>query len=102
MVEQSADMPNQHVPGVTVERCDLMEVHNLCRLCLCRCNNESKQMHKTCRWKGQFRDRLCLKLNKCRRSHHRLLHVDAEGERNLRMAKPAELLHRPPRSLACD
>jgi len=48
-------MPKQHVPGVTVERCDLMEVHNLCRLCLGRCYNESKQMHKKCSAGGRGR-----------------------------------------------
>jgi hypothetical protein len=46
---------------------------------------------------------LCQRQHKCRKAHHRLLHVDAEGERSpqtARPAKPAELPDRSGRSPA--
>jgi hypothetical protein len=61
-------------------------------------------MHKRCRWKNRIWNELCQEQHKCRQTHHRLLHVDAEGERSLqtaRLAKPAEPPDRLRRSPAC-
>jgi hypothetical protein len=53
--------------------------------------------------KSRVKNELCQEQRKCRQTHHRLLHVDAEGERSpqtARPAKPAEPPDRLRRSLA--
>ncbi|MFN9905603.1 MAG: hypothetical protein ACK56F_05675, partial [bacterium] len=58
-------------------------------------------MHKRCRLKSRIENELCQKKHECRRTHHRLLHVEAEGEKNTqtaRLAKPAKPPVRPGRS----
>jgi hypothetical protein len=60
-------------------------------------------MHKRCRLKGRIENELCQRQHKCRQTHHRLLHVEAEGEKSpqtARLAKPAEPPDRPGRSPA--
>ena len=67
---------------------------DMCRLCLSRCDAKGECMHKRCRLKSWIGNKLCQKQHKCRQTHHRLMHVDAEGERRslqtVRPAKPAE------------
>ncbi len=56
-----------------------------------------------CRLKSRIENELCQRQHKCRQTHHRLLHVDAEGEKSpqtARLAKPAEPPDRPGRSPA--
>ena len=58
-------------------------------------------MHKRCRLKSRIENELCQRQHKCRQTHHRLLHVEAEGEKNTqtaRLAKPAKPPDRPGRS----
>ncbi len=58
-------------------------------------------MHKRCRLKSRIENELCQRQHKCRQTHHRLLHVEAEGEKSTqtaRLAKPAEPPDRPGRS----
>jgi hypothetical protein len=58
-------------------------------------------MHKRCRLKSRIENDLCQRQHKCRQTHHRLLHVDAEDEKSTqtaRLAKPAEPPDRPGRS----
>jgi hypothetical protein len=77
--------------------------HGLCKLCLGRCEPGAKRLHKECRWRNQIWHQLCQEQNKCRRSHHRLLHV--EDVRNLqatRPAKPAKLPDRLRKSSGCS
>jgi hypothetical protein len=71
-------------------RLNLVREHGLCRLCLSCCDPEGKRMQKRCWWKNRILNELCQEQHKCRQTHHRLLHVDAEGERSLQMARPAK------------
>ena len=53
------------------------------------------------RLKSRIENELCQRQHKCRQTHHRLLHVEAEGEKNTqtaRLAKPAKPPDRPGRS----
>jgi hypothetical protein len=79
--------------------------HGLCKLCLGRCIPEGMCKHKECRWRNWIWHELCQEKNKCRRRHHRLLHMNAEDERSLqaaRPAKPAKPPNRLRRSPACS
>jgi hypothetical protein len=74
-------------------RLNLVRERGLCRLCLSCCDPKGECMHKRCRLKSRIENELCRKQHKCRQTHHRLLHVNAEGERSpltARSAKPAE------------
>jgi hypothetical protein len=59
-------------------RREMVEACGLCRLCLTACGSEVKEMHKECQWKKSFPliKEWCQELNKCRRGHHWLLHLD--------------------------
>ncbi len=84
-------------------RLDLVKERGLCSRCLSRFDPKGKSMHKRCRLKSRIENDLCQRQHKCRQTHHRLLHVDAEGEKSpqtARLAKPAEPPDRPGRSLA--
>ncbi len=53
--------------------------------------------------KSRIENEMCQRQHKCRQTHHRLLHVEAEGEKSpqtARPAKPAEPPDRPGRSPA--
>jgi hypothetical protein len=65
-------------------RCEIIEARSLCRLCFTACGSKVEEMHMNCRWKKSFpfRKEWCQKLNKCRRSHHRLLHLGESEEKN--------------------
>ncbi len=87
------------------ERLNLVRECGLCGMCLSRCDPQGKRMHKRCLWKKRIWNELCQEQHKCRQTHHRLLQVDAEGERSLqtaRLAKPAEPPDRLRRSPACS
>ncbi len=78
-----------------------MRERGLCSRCLSRCDPKGERMHKRCRLKSRIENELCQRQRKCRQTHHRLLHVDAEGEKSpqtARLAKPAKLPDRPGRS----
>ena len=82
-------------------RLSLVRERGLCSRCLSRCDPEGKRMHKRCRLKSRIENELCQRQHKCRQTHHRLLHVEAESEKNTqtaRLAKPAEPPDRPGRS----
>ncbi len=82
-------------------RLNLVREHGLCKLCLSCCDPKGERMHKRCQLKSRIKNELCQKQHKCRQTHHRLLHVDAEGERSpqtARPAKPAEPPDRPGQS----
>ncbi len=84
-------------------RLDLVKERGLCSRYLSRCDPKGERMHKRCRLKSRIENDLCQRQHKCRQTHHRLLHVDAEGEKGpqtARPAKPAELPDRPGRSPA--
>ncbi len=84
-------------------RLDLVRERGLCSPCLSGCNPKGERMHKRCRLKSWIENELCQRQRKCRQAHHRLLHVDAEGEKGpqtARPAKPAEPPDRPGRSAA--
>jgi hypothetical protein len=80
-----------------MESWDLVEAHDVCRLCLTLCGREGKAMHNKCHRKKQLsgQEQLCQKLNKCRRGHNMLLHVNAEGQRDLPTAKADKLVQPP-------
>jgi hypothetical protein len=83
-------------------RLDLVRGRGLCSRCLSRCDPKGERMHKRCRLKSRIENELCQRQHKCRQTHHRLLHVEAEGEKNTqtaRLAKPVEPPDRPGRSL---
>jgi len=69
-------------------RLNLVREHDLCELCLGPCEGEIKG--KKCRLRNVIHNELCQEQNKCRRSYHRLLHVDEEDWRNLQAAKWAK------------
>jgi hypothetical protein len=80
---------------------DLVRERSLCSRCLSLCDPKGERMHKRCRLKSRIENELCQRQHKCRQTHHRLLHVDAEGEKSpqtARLAKPAEPPDRPGRS----
>ncbi len=82
-------------------RLSLVRERGLCSRCLSRCDPEGERMHKRCRLKSRIENELCQRQHKCRQTHQRLLHVEAEGEKNTRtarLAKPAEPPDRPGRS----
>ncbi len=82
-------------------RLDLVRERGLCSWCLSRCDPKGERMHKRCRLKGRIENELCQRQHQCRQTHHRLLHVDAEGEKSpqtARPAKPAKPPNRPGRS----
>ena len=82
-------------------RLSLVRERGLCSRCLSRCDPEGERMHERCRLKSRLENELCQRQHKCRQTHHRLLHVEAEGEKNTqtaRLAKPAEPPDRPGRS----
>jgi hypothetical protein len=84
-------------------RLDLVRERGLCSRCLSRCDPKGERMHKRCRLKNWIENELCQRQHKCRQTHHRLLHVDAEGEKSpqtARPAKPAKPPDRPGRSPA--
>jgi hypothetical protein len=84
-------------------RLDLVRERGLCSRCLSRCDPKGERMHKRCRLKSRIENELCQRQHKCRQTHHRLLHVDAEGEKSpqtARLAKPAEPPDKPGRSPA--
>ncbi len=78
-------------------RLDLVRERGWCRLCLSRCDLEGMHMHKRCRLKSWIWNELCQEQHKCRQTHHRLLHVDAEGERSPQIARPAKPAEPPDR-----
>ncbi len=64
-----------------------------------------KHMHKRCLWKNRIWNELCQEQHKCRQTNHRLLHVDAEDEKSLQTARPAEPAEPPNRlrkSMVCS
>jgi hypothetical protein len=77
-------------PGLIKEFCglppaarlDLVKEHGLCSRCLSRCDPKGERKHKRCRLKSRIENELCQRQNKCRQTHHQLLHVDAEGEKS--------------------
>ncbi len=80
-----------------------MRKHGLCKLCLGRCDPEGKRLHKECRRRNQIWHELCQEQNKCRRSQHRLLHVeDVRSLQAARPAKPAKPPDRLRKSSACS
>ena len=82
-------------------RLSLVRERGLCSRCLSRCDPEGERMHERCRLKSRLENELCQRQHKCRQTHHRLLHVEAESEKNTqtaRLAKPAEPPDRPGRS----
>jgi hypothetical protein len=84
-------------------RLDLVRECGLCSRFLSRCNSKGGRMHKRCRLKSRIENELCQRQHKCRQTHHRLLHVDAEGEKSPQTAmpaKPAKPPDRPGRSPA--
>jgi hypothetical protein len=84
-------------------RLDLVRERGLCSRCLSRCDPKGERMHKRCRLKSRIENELCQRQHKYRQTHHRLLHVDAEGEKSpqtARLAKPAEPPDMPGRSPA--
>jgi hypothetical protein len=81
--EEFRELPPAARPNLVGDR-------GLCRLCLSRYDPEGKRMHKRCQWKNRMWNELCQEQNKCRQTHHRLLHVDAEDERSLQTARPAK------------
>jgi hypothetical protein len=84
-------------------RLKLVRKHGLCKLCLGRCDPGGKRLHKECRWRNQIWHELCQEQNKCRRSHHRLLHVeDVRSLQAARPAKPAKPPDRLRKSSACS
>jgi hypothetical protein len=98
-------------PGLIKEFCglppaarlNLLRVRGLCSWCLSCCNPKGERMHKRCWLKSQIENELCQKQHKCRKTHHQLLQLDAEGERSpqtVRPAKPAEPPNRSGRSPA--
>jgi len=83
-------------------RLGLVRKHGLCKLCLGRCDPGGKRLHKECRWRNQIWHELCQERSKCRRGHHRLLHM--EDMRSLQAARPAKPAKPPDRlgkSSAC-
>jgi hypothetical protein len=77
--------------------------HGLCKLRLGRCDPGGKRLHKECRWRNQIWHELCQEQKKCRRSHHRLLHVeDVRSLQAARPAKPAKPPDRLRKSSACS
>ncbi len=59
-------------------------------------------MHKECRWRNQIWHELCQERRKCRRGHHRFLHVeDMRSLQVARLAKPAKPPDRLRKSSAC-
>ncbi len=91
-------------PGLPpAARLDLVRERGLCSRCLSRCDPKGERMQKRCRLKSRIENELCKRQHKCRKTHHRLLPVAAEGENSLqtaRPAKPAEPPDRPGRSMA--
>jgi hypothetical protein len=86
-------------------RLNLVRERGLCRLSLSCCDPKGGRMHKRCRFKIRIWNELCQEEPKCRQTHHRLLHVDAGGERSpqtARPAKPAEPPDKLRRSPACS
>ncbi len=84
-------------------RLELVRKHSLCKLCLGRCDPGGKRLHKECRWRNQIWHELCQEQNKCRRSHHRLLHMeDVRSLQAARPAKPAKPPDRLKKSSACS
>jgi hypothetical protein len=82
-------------------RLDPVKERGLCSWCLSRCDPQGERMHKRCRLKSRIENDLCQRQHKCRQTHHRLLHVNAEGEKGpqtARLAKPAEPPDRPGQS----
>jgi hypothetical protein len=69
-------------------RLDLVRERSLCSRCLC--DPKGERMHKRCRLKSRIENELCQRQHKCRQTHHRLLHVDAEGEKSPQTARPAK------------
>ena len=64
------------------ERLEGVRQHKLCKGCLAKCGAATA---KKCRLRPPYRARnqtnqagLCMKLKRCRRNHHKLLHVDEE------------------------
>jgi hypothetical protein len=91
----------------TAVKHDLVEENSLCMLGLTFCSSETMEKYKKSlrRKKPNVQRYLCRKLRKCRHSHNMLIHVDAEDQRDLRMAKatkPAEPPDGPRRSPAYD
>ena len=79
-------------------RLDLVKERGLCSWCLSRCDPKGERMHKRCRLKSRIENELCQRQHKCRQTHHRLLHVEAEGKKNAqtaRLAKPTKPPDRP-------
>ncbi len=84
-------------------RLNRVKERGLCVRCLSHCDPKGERMHKRCRLKSRIENELCQRQHKCRKTHHWLLHVDAEGKRSPqteRPAKPAEPPDRPGRSPA--
>jgi hypothetical protein len=71
-------------------RLDLVKERGLCSRCLSRCDPKGKRMHKRCRLKSRIENELCQRQHKCMQTHHRLLHVDAEGEKSPQTTRPAK------------
>jgi hypothetical protein len=69
-------------------RLDLVKERGLCSQCLSCCDPKSERMHKRCRLKSWIENELCQRQHKCSQTHHRLLHVDAEGEKSPQTARP--------------
>ncbi len=92
-------------PGLIKEFCglppaarfNLVRERGLCSWSLGRCDPKGERIHKRCWLKSRIENELCQKQHKCRKTHQRLLHMDAEDERSPQTARPAKPAEPPDR-----